>query len=307
MRATIRAGALLIVLLLLCVSQSLSPLAVLAADDREAGQASGVATTVTSDVYVDRQWALARFQNLLDGSGGEGVLVAVLDTGIDGQHEDLKGKVVASVNFSDSPTALDRSGHGTHVAGIIAAITNNGVGIAGAAPSARLLNVKVADDDGMVWASAVAKGIVWAVDNGARVINLSLAIPGSVPTLEEAVDYAWSRGAVLVAAAGNAGDSAPTYPASLPHVISVAAVDINGKLWDKSNYGDWVCVYGPGVDIYSTLPGNEYGYKSGTSMATAFVSAVAAHLYTVATDANGDGKVNDEVAEALKAIFALPQ
>jgi thermitase len=233
--------------------------------------------------------------------------VAVLDTGIDQQHEDLAGKVVGSINFSDSETASDRLGHGTHVAGIIAATAKNGIGIAGAAPNARLLNVKIADDKGMVWASTVAKGIIWAVDNGAKIINMSLAIPAATPALEEAVNYAWSKGVVIIAAAGNTGSSVPTYPASCPNVIAVAATDINGSLWERSNHGDWVSAYAPGAEIYSALPGNSYGYKSGTSMATAYVTAVAALTYSTVTDADGDGLVNDEVTEILKAVFALPQ
>jgi thermitase len=242
------------------------------------------------------------------GSGStDVVLVAVLDTGIDQQHEDLAGKVVGTINFSDSQIVSDRPGHGTHVAGIIAATDRNGIGIAGAAPNARLLNVKIADDNGMVWASTVAKGIVWAVDNGAKIINMSLAIPATTPALEEAVNYAWSRGVVIIAAAGNTGSSVPTYPASCPNVIAVAATDINGSLWDRSNHGDWVSAYAPGAEIYSALPGNSYGYKSGTSMATAYVTAVAALTLSTVTDVDGDGLVNDEVTEVLKTVFALPQ
>jgi len=281
---------------------------VMAADSQEAVQTGTVATTITNDSHVDRQWALLRVQSLVVGSGEtEEVLVAILDTGIDQQHEDLAGKVAKSINFSDSDTASDRLGHGTHVAGIIAATANNGIGIAGAAPNARLLNVKIADDKGMVWASTVAKGIVWAVDNGAKIINMSLAIPSGTPALEAAVDYAWSKGVVIIAAAGNTGTAAPTYPASYPNVVAVAATDASGSMWEKSNHGGWVNAYAPGAGIYSAVAGNGYGYKSGTSMATAYVTAVAALTISTVTDADSDGFVNDEVAEALKAAFVLPQ
>lgn len=297
-----------IILLVLGLLQFIGPAAVLAAGSEEAGQMSAVTTPITNDSYVDRQWALQRVQRLVaEPTEAKEVLVAVLDTGIDEQHEDLVGKVVGSANFSDSDTVRDRLGHGTHVAGIIAATVNNGKGIAGAAPNARLLNVKVADDNGMVWASVVAKGIVWAVDNGAGIINMSLAIPAPSPALEEAVHYAWSHGVVIIAAAGNTGSLVPTYPAFFPNVIAVAATDINGDLWEKSNRGDWVDIYAPGAEIYSALPGNEYGYRSGTSMATASVAAVAARIYSAVTDADGDGFVNDEVAEVLKAVFAVPR
>jgi thermitase len=263
-------------------------------------------SNISNDIYLSAQWALQKMPDLQTRSVGPEVLVAVLDTGIDGRHEDLVGKVTKSVNFTTSATASDVIGHGTHIAGIIAATANNGIGIAGLAPNARLLNVKVADDEGTVWASSVARGIIWAVNKGAKIINLSLAIPTPTPALEEAVNYAWNKGVVIIAAAGNTGTTVPTYPASCPNVIAVAATDINDSLWDKSNYGDWVNAYVPGVEIFSTLPGNSYGYKSGTSIATAYTTAVAALMFDTVTDANGDGFVNDDIAAALKAAFAPP-
>jgi thermitase len=260
-----------------------------------------------NDIYFPEQWALQKMPGWQTSSGGPEVLVAVLDTGIDEQHEDLAGKVADEVNFTDTQTASDHFGHGTHVAGIIAATANNGIGIAGIAPNCRLLNVKVADDKGMVWASAAAEGIIWAVDRGAKIINMSLAIPTITPALEEAVDYAWSKGVVIIAAAGNTGTSVPTYPASCSNVIAVAATDINGSLWERSNHGDWVNAYAPGVEIYSTLPGNSYGYNSGTSMATAYVTAVTALMLDTVADTDGDGLVNDEITAVLKADFAFSE
>jgi thermitase len=296
------------VLLVLGLIQLLGTSSVWAADSREGLPKDAVAILVARDSYVDKQWALQRIQGLAVGPGtADDVLVAVLDTGIDQKHEDLAGKIVDSVNLTNSPTATDILGHGTHVAGIIAAGANNGIGIAGAAPNARLLNVKIADDKGLGWASTAAKGIIWAVDHGAKIITITLVIPNDTPALQEAVDYAWSHGAVIIAAAGNAGSSVPTYPAGCPHVISVAATDINGSVWDRSNHGAWVQAYAPGVDIYSTLPGNGYGYMSGTSMATAYATAVAVLNYSAATDTNGDGRVNDEVSDALKTAFAFPE
>ena len=237
---------------------------------------------------------------------GPEVLVAILDTGIDQQHEDLVGKIIDATNLTGSPTASDLLGHGTHVAGIIAATVGNGIGADGVAPDSRMLNVKVADDSGMVWPSTIAKGIVWSVDNGAKIINMSLFLPASSSSLEEAVDYAWAEGVVLIAAAGNDMRSIPTYPASYPKVIAVAAMDAGGSLWKGSNYGDWVDAYAPGVKIYSTLPGNEYGYKSGTSMAAAYVSATAASAFATVTDVNGDELLNDEVVAILERTFGGP-
>jgi thermitase len=208
--------------------------------------------------------------------------------------------VLAEVNFSDSSSADDLYGHGTHVAGIIAAYSDNGLGVAGIAPESRLLNVKVADDNGRCQASAVASGIIWAVDNGASVINVSIELREPSAELEAAVNYAWEHGAIVIAAAGNNGNQSPVYPAYYANCIAVAAIGEDDNLALLSNYGDWVDVAAPGFDIYSTLPGDDYGYKSGTSFATAYVSGLAAILFGTLTDTNGDGNLNDEVRAALE-------
>lgn len=255
------------------------------------------------DPYLDRQWGLEQFRMTLlsqPGTNGEGVLVAVLDTGIDSDHEDLGGRVVVSMNFTSSTTADDICGHGTHVAGIIAASSNNGIGIAGLAPASRLMNIKVADDGGRTEAKVMAEGIRWAVDNGASVINISAEFFEPSSDLEEAIDYAWEQGALVIAAAGNQGNRLPVYPAYYENCIAVAASTSTGALAPLSNYGDWVDVVAPGFEIYSTLPGNSYGYKSGTSFAAAHVSGLAALLFPVTTDTNGNGRVNDEVRLAIE-------
>lgn len=222
--------------------------------------------------------------------GDPSIIVAVLDTGINKDNPDLAARVVADVNFSNSPTSDDLYGHGTHMAGTIAAI----------APGCQLMNVKVADDTGKCQPSVVAKGILWAVRHGAGVINMSLAMTAS-PDLEEAVDYAWNQGAIVVAAAGNKGTSEPSYPAYYSGCIAVAGTDENDSLALLSSYGDWVDVAAPGFNIYSELPGNEYGYKTGTSAAAAHVSGMAALAFSVAVDDNGNGDVNDEVRRAIES------
>jgi len=265
--------------------------------------ASIVSPIVPNDMYFDKQWALIKIQASEAWkitSGSQDILIAVLDTGIDQRHEDLADKVVANVNFTDSPTTADCYGHGTHIAGIIAASNNNSLGIAGLAPNCRLVNIKVADDDGICNSSSVARGIIWAVDNGAKVINIGLTLTKPAQALEDAVDYAWSKGAILVAAAGSNGGSTPVYPAYYANCLAVTATDSDDLLGQLARYGDWVDMAAPGVNIYSTLPGNGYGYKSGTSMATAHVAGVAGLLLTVVSDANGNGLLNDEARHTIE-------
>ncbi len=250
----------------------------------------------------DKQWALNKigiYDLWRSTTGSPEVLVAVLDTGIDSNHEDLNGQVLAEANFVDGISYGDVHGHGTHIAGIIAAKSND-IGITGVAPDSRLLNVKVADDMGRCHASALAKGIVWAVDNGASVINISVEIRESPPELEKAIDYAWSEGSLVIGAAGNDGNDSPVYPAGYENCIAVAATNHNDGLAILSNHGDWVDVAAPGFGIYSTLPDDGYGLKTGTSFACAYVSGMAALLFDIVVDTNGDGRLNDEVRAAIE-------
>jgi thermitase len=246
----------------------------------------------SSDSYPAQRWGVGKIeapQAWQIAKEGESIIVAVLDTGIDGNNQYLAGRVLAEVNFSDSPTGDDLYGHGTHMAGTIAAVS----------PGCWLMNVKVADDLGRCEPWVVARGIIWAVDHGAQVINISLCTESS-PDLEEAVNYAWSQGALIVAAAGNFGGSTLVYPAYYPNCLAVAATDESDSLALLSSHGDWVDVAAPGFNIYSELPHDEYGYKSGTSSAAAHVSGVAALVFTVAEDSNGNGLINDEVREAIE-------
>lgn len=264
--------------------------------------AQEVSRTTTGDAAQER-WDLSRimaYQTWAITAGKPGVLVAILDTGIDTTNPGLAGKVIASVNFTGSPTAEDLNGHGTTIASIIAAGINETSVSAGLAYQSSLLSVKVAEDDGSCKAAAVAQGIVWAADNGAQVINVSLAIGKPSPALEEAVSYAWSKGSLIIAAAGNNFASTPMYPAAYPNVISVAATDKGDAVARWSNHGEWITIGAPGVDIYSVLPGRKYAYQSGTSFAAALVSGEAALLFSVAADTNGNGRANDEVLQVIK-------
>ncbi len=265
---------------------------------------SWLAQPIPDDPHIDKQWALRKVQApqawLVTRSDGD-IRVAILDTGIDRNHEDLDGKVVAEINFTDGPTPSDIHGHGTHIAGIVAATSNNGKGVAGLAPESRLINVKVVDDRGRCRALVLAQGIVWAADNGASVLNISLELRESSVELQKAIEYAWRRGAIIVAAAGNDGGELPTYPAYYENSIAVSATGPDDTPAPLSNHGDWVDVAAPGLNLYSTLPGNSYGYKSGTSFAAAYVSGLAALLLDIAIDTNGNGRLNDEVRAAIEA------
>jgi thermitase len=275
--------------------------AVINSQPETAGYESAVG--VSGGDYSGRQWAFPKImvpQAWEVTSGKSNVVIAVLDTGIDKEHEDLAGKVIAEVNFTDSPTTNDVYGHGTHVAGIIAAAANNGLGVAGLAYNCRLMNVKVADDQGRFYASAAAKGVTWAVNHGAKVINMSLVSMEPSRELEEAVNYAWNEGAVVVSAAGNFIGTKVAYPAYYSDCIAVAATNSSDGVTSWSSQGDWVDVAAPGVDIYSTLPGSRYGNKSGTSMAAAHVSGLAGLLFALRSDENGNGFVNDEVRAAIE-------
>ncbi|MBH8572826.1 S8 family serine peptidase [Nostocaceae cyanobacterium CENA369] len=238
-----------------------------------------------------------------NGYTGKGVVVAVIDTGVDSNHEDLKDNIwtntkeipgngidddgngyvddVQGWNFADNNNnTLDDNGHGTHVSGTIAG-ENNGYGVTGIAYDAKIMPVKVLDESGSGSYSAIAKGIHYAVDNGANVINLSLGGYYSNNTLKSAIEYASSKGVIVVMAAGNDGESSPEYPARYANKsgIAVGAVDRNNNLADFSNRAGTnpiAYVTAPGVDIYSSVPGNQYATYSGTSMATPHVAGVVA-------------------------------
>lgn len=268
----------------------------------ELSSAGALEPLIFDDPYSDRQWALNHI-NAIELrrfiATNENVIVAILDTGIDKYHEDLTNIVIEEIDFADTLSPQDIHGHGTHVAGIIAAVSNNGKGIVGTASGVRLLNAKVADDTGRCQVSDTARAIIWAVDNGAKVINISLEFAEPSPILESAVEYAWNKGALIITAAGNDSSDKPVYPAGYENAIAVAGLTIDDTLAPLSNYGDWVDVSAPGANIYSTLPANDYGYKTGTSFAAAYVSGIAAMLFDIASDTNGNGRVNDEVRAAI--------
>ena len=260
-----------------------------------------ISGTVDADIDAPEAWDVT--------TGDPNVLIAILDTGIDQDHEDLT-KVVANEDLTDSGGVEDYYGHGSHVAGIAAAVTNNDTGVAGIGYNSALMNVKVLNDHGLGNYSWIASGIVWATDHGAKVINMSLGGPLPSRTLEAAVNYAWNHGVVLVCAAGNDGDRRPTYPGNYENCIAVAATDDDDARADFSNCGSWVDIAAPGVDIYSTFPNHpyaigkslNYGYASGTSMATPHVAGVAALVWAIPEYRTSNSSVRNCVEQTADPI-----
>ena len=261
-----------------------------------------------NDAFFSLQWALPKIGLLpawnMGSQGSKAIIVAVIDSGVDYQHPDLRGQIINGLDFmAENPTGpngegspdvvdddpLDQMGHGTHVAGIIGAIPNNGTGIAGIAPGVKILNERVLNAEGWGSAFAIAQGITHAVDNGARIINLSLGSSEPSKPIELAVRYAQKKGVLVVAAAGNSYTHTG-YPASYPGVLAVGATNDEDWLADFSNHDARINVVAPGVDIMSTTPSfltntmaqngidSYYSVMSGTSMACPMVSAQAALL-----------------------------
>ena len=244
--------------------------------------------------HVERAWDI--------GMGSPDVIVATIDTGVDPSHPDLGGALLPVVPMlssasagCDLASAVDDNSHGTHVAGIIAAIANNGIGVAGVASGVRVLPIKALDCTGAGSVSDIARAIVFAADHGARIINISLGSPDDSFAVRDAVRYAQSKGALIIAAAGNCGVGGGAcdlineteYPAAYPGVIAVGATNTDDTIATFSTKGTYVALSAPGVKIVSTTPTyatylsargqtRNYGVFSGTSQASPFVAGVAA-------------------------------
>ncbi|MDQ0208895.1 S8 family peptidase [Alkalicoccobacillus murimartini] len=207
------------------------------------------------------------------GWTGSGVRVAVLDTGISA-HSDLN--IAGGRSFvPGEPTIADGNGHGTHVAGTIAAL-NNSIGVVGVAPNAQIYGVKVLGANGRGSISSIAQGLEWAGANNMHVANLSLGSDAPSLTLEQAVNYATSRGVLVIAATGNNGSGSVGYPARYANAMAVGATDQNNNRANFSQYGAGIDIVAPGVGVQSTYPGNRYVSLNGTSMATPHVAGAAA-------------------------------
>jgi thermitase len=239
------------------------------------------AVATPNDPGYSRQWALPKIQANLAWDIWQPQsprYIAIIDTGIDYNHSDLvnkfrrlsNGQIYGYNLINNTTNANDDNGHGTHCAGIAAAEINNGIGVAGIAgwrpglsgynQYVQLMPVKVLDANGSGTLTNVARGITWAADNGAHVLSMSLGGSSGAQSLSDAVNYAWTRGCLIVAAAGNGGSSSPQYPAYYTNCIAVAATDSSDTLTYFSQYGSWVDIAAPGAGIYSTYRGNSYAH-----------------------------------------------
>lgn len=235
-----------------------------------------------ADPLFYSQWGLRKigWDSVFGSSAPTGTaVVAVLDTGVDASHPDLGGAVISGASIVDgSDGRTDPNGHGTWMAGIIAAAPDNGIGIAGVAyAGVKIMPVTVLGPDGTGQDSDIISGILYAADRGADVILMAFGNPGQSPALQEAVNYAWSKNCVLVAAAGNDASAVPAYPAGGPGVIGVSATDPGDGLTTISNHGT-AFLAAPGMTILTTDLRQSYATISGTSAASAIVSGVAAFM-----------------------------
>jgi type VII secretion-associated serine protease mycosin len=256
-----------------------------------------------TDPYRVAQWDLAKVNvpAAWQRSTGAGVTVAVIDTGVDAGHPDLAGQILPGIDLitKTSGVSSDPNGHGTHVSGTIAALAGNGIGIAGVAPDAKILPIRVLGANGSGLMSDVATGLVYAADHGAQVVNMSIGSSGQTGAVSTAIGYARSKGVVVVAAAGNerASGSPISYPAADVGVIAVASTDSADHYSSFSNQGGYVDIAAPGSTILSTIPVTMggYGNYSGTSMASPHIAAVAALL-----KAYRPGLSPDQVEQAIE-------
>ncbi|HWP60816.1 MAG TPA: S8 family serine peptidase [Candidatus Acidoferrales bacterium] len=258
-------------------------------------------TLVPNDPGFPTQWHLSKIAAASGWdltTGSTGVIIAVIDAGVDSTHPDLNNKLLPGFNFvSNTTDTSDATGHGTAVAGTAAAETNSGIGVAGLGWNNSIMPLAVINPStGTASYADIAEAIIYAADHGAKVINMSLAGSSYSTTLQNAVNYAWSKGLVLVAAAGNKTTSTPYYPAALDNVVAVSATDKYDQLASFSNFGSWIDVAAPGTSIYTTNRGGGYGTWQGTSFASPQVAALAALVFSL-----NPGLSNAQVVDLIRS------
>lgn len=233
--------------------------------------------TTTNDPSLSKSWAVSKLQapTAWDTANGSGVIIAILDSGLDSSHADLKANYVPGWNFYDNNSnTTDVNGHGTAVAGAAAMVGNNSTGSAGIAYGAKIMPVRISSPDGYAYGSTMAQALYWAADNGARVANISFSgVPGN-STVQAAAEYMRSKGGYVVAAAGNSGGLENV--AAHSSILAVSATDQNDARATFSSYGPYVDISAPGKDIYSAWNGGGYGNYWGTSFSSPIVAGTAA-------------------------------
>jgi len=238
-----------------------------------------------TDPFYENQWAIRKclFTAVWDSTTGDSNLIlAILDSGVDTAHADLKNRIIQGYDFvNEDSFPVDDNGHGTQVAGVIGAEANNGSAIAGCDWKTKLLILKVIDATGMATAFDISEAIYYAVSHNARIINMAFGSYDYSSTVANAVQYAYNANCVLVAGAGNDATSLPFYPAALPNVIGVSATKENDLIADFSNWGDYIDFAAPGVSIYTTNRGGGIIIVSGTSYSCAYLSGAASLILSI--------------------------
>lgn len=253
-------------------------------------------TSTPNDPYYSLQWHLPAIQapaawNYTTGSAS--VKVAMIDSGVDGTHPDLVANLIPGYNFvSNNTITSDTMGHGTTTAGTLGAVGNNGNGIAGVDWQSAIMPLVVVDQTGYASYSNIASAITYAAQNGVRIVNISIGGTTSSSALQSAVNYAWSMGTVVFASAGNGGSNAPYYPAGCQYVVAVGATDSTNTWQSWSNYGTFLSVVAPGVNIYTTTEGGGYGYEAGTSYSSPIAAGVGALMLSYAPSLSASALVS---------------
>lgn len=248
-------------------------------------------------------WEISKFNipEYWKQSRGENIKIAVIDTGVDIYHEDLKDCIIEGKNFIDlDKEPLDKVGHGTHVSSTIAA-RDNSYGIVGVANKSKIIPVKALNDNGQGNLDAICNGIKWSADIGADLITMSLGAPFSSSALKSAIDYANSKGCIIFCAAGNSGPSVDImYPAKYPNTLAIGAVDRNLNRTEFTCSGDSLDFLAPGHEILGCVPNNKYAIMSGTSMSNPFAVGLAALLLAYN---KSEKKYKLETCEDYRNIF----
>ena len=261
------------------------------------------AAFVPNDTYVvsGSEWHLEKImapQAWNINFGASNIIIAVLDSGINAAHPDLSANTLPGYDFVwDDNDPNDDYGHGTAVVGVIAAAGNNGIGVAGVAFHSKILPVKVMDASGFAAYSTLAQGIRYAVDQGARIINISIAGNSPSSTLQDAINYAWNNNVIVVAAAGNTASSGPQYPAACEYAVAVSATEPDDTLATFSSTGNHLALAAPGDNIFTTSRdlARPYAAWRGTSFASPVVAGVAALVASANSSLN-----NTQIVELLK-------